>query len=141
MRLREIKYYSYWHCSDIGDIKILHPHYASNVDDEVVFVAIHPAVAVAMSGGWTDEDFYFGHKGGNPNSHLTMKELHAGAYRQYFSNPVYLYEVDGHDFHSHKNIQDFELITKHSVRVIDEEIVDNPLEFLEQSRIIKLYKL
>lgn len=138
MRLREIRYYSYWHCSDKSELKILHPAYSNNIDDTVVFVAIHPAVAVAMSGHWDDSDFNFGHEGGDPNSILTMKELKRGAFRHYFSNTVYLYEVDGHEFHTHPDIGDFELISKHPVKVLDQEIIDNPLKFLYNSEIIKL---
>lgn len=140
MRLREFTDHSYWHGSDLSGLTDLEPRYSELVGEEVVFAAVYPEVAVAMSGHWTDDDFEFGRKSQDHDDHTpyTMRELRKGAFVEFFSDPVILYEVEPNSFRDHPKIQDFEVISTKSVRIIDQETIDDPMRYLRQSKMVRL---
>jgi hypothetical protein len=145
MRLREIHGHSFWHASDVKDLKEIKPYYSKLVKKRVVFSAIYPEVAVAMSGHWTDEDFSFGRsmrKGENREEvPYVMKELRPGAFDEFFDHTVYLYEIDGKGFHDDDRIQDFELISDKPTQVWEEHHIDDPLDYLKKSLMVSVVKL
>ena len=61
MRLKEFidPVACYYHGSTIPNLKILKIQPSKLVGDDVVFAAILPEIAVAMSGHWSDENFRF----------------------------------------------------------------------------------
>jgi hypothetical protein len=142
MRLREVRTHVYWHASDKTKLKKLEPIYSALVDREVVFAATYPEVAVAMAFHWNDDDFKFGRsmrKGTDPKSvPYTLKELYHGAFEDFFSQPVSLYEVEGKFFKDDPNIQDFEVVSNKMVEVLEEHRIDHPLDYLHNSRMVKL---
>src|ERR1700733_2280760 len=111
MRLREIETHLYWHGSNVEGLKKLEPHDSVIVGRKVVFAATYPEIAVAMSGHWTDDDLNFGRtmkKDDDPDEiPYTLREKREGAFEEFFSEPISVYEVDGKSFHSDPNIQDF----------------------------------
>lgn len=145
MRLREVRTHTYWHGSDQKNLKSLEPNYSALVGRSVVYAAIYPEVAVAMAGHWTDRDFTFGRsvrKGDDPDTvPYTMKEKREGAFDEYFSGPVYLYEIDGKSFRADPNIQDFEVVSNKSVDISEQHQIDDPLDYLQKSKMVKLKPL
>lgn len=145
MRLREIESHIYWHGSDVEKLKKLEPQESDLVGRKVVFAATYPEIAVAMTGHWTDDDFAFGRtmkKSDDPDEvAYTMKEKREGAFEEFFSKPVSVYEVDGKYFHGDSKIQDFEVIASRPIKVIGEHRVEHPLDYLHQSRMVKLKPL
>src|SRR6185312_11413027 len=102
MRLREFVNHSFWHGSDISGITKLEPKDSDLIGRKVVFAAIYPEVAVAMAGHWSDDDFEFGR---DVEAHqdpekvpYRLVELRKGAFDEFFSDPVFLYEVDSKYF-------------------------------------------
>ena len=142
MRLREVRTHAYWHASDEPKIKTLEPVYSALVDREVVYAATFPEVAVAMAFHWTDKDFRFGRsirKGQDPKSvPYILRELQAGMFDKFFKQPVSLYEVDAKTFDSDPNIQDFEVVSEKPVKVEEEHRIDDPLDYLHNSKMVKL---
>lgn len=142
MRLREIRSHVYWHASDEPKIKQLEPVYSALVDREVVYAATYPEVAVAMAFHWNDKDFRFGRtmrKGTDPKTvPYTLKELKAGMFDKFFRQPVSLYEVDARTFDSDPNIQDFEVVSDKPVKVEEEHRIEDPLDYLRNSKMVKL---
>lgn len=142
MRLREFTDKSYWHGTTIPGLTSLIPRQSDLVGKRVVFAATYPEVAVAMAGHWTDTDFSFGRtmsKEQDPDRiAYKMKELEPGMFEKFFSKPFYLYEVDGAGFHEDPAIQDFEVICNHSVKIVDEQKIDDPIEYLQASKMVKI---
>lgn len=142
MRLREVRSHTYWHGSDKKNLKTLEPQDSILVKKKVVFVAVLPEVAVAMTGHWTDSDFTFGRsvrKGEDKDEvPYVMTEKREGAFDDFFSKPVSLYEVDGKGFHSNSAIADFEVISEKPVKIENEHRIDNPLDYLENSKMVTL---
>lgn len=145
MRLREARTHTYWHGSDKAKLKELHPQYSALVGRSVVYAATYPEVAVAMAGHWNDDDFSFGRsfrKGQDPEDiPYTMKELRPGAFEEFFKQPVSLYELDGKTFRSDENIQDFEVISEKPIKIEEEHRIENPMDYLHNSRMVKLVPL
>lgn len=144
MRLREVRTHSYWHGTEKKHLKELEPVYSALVDKNVVFAATYPEVAVAMSGHWMDTDFRFGRttrRGEDPETvPYVLKEKREGAFEEFFSDPISVYEVDGKSFHGDANIQDFEVISTKPVKVVEEHNVEDPLDYLKNSRMVRLHR-
>src|ERR1041385_2922022 len=142
MKLLEFVHKTYWHGSDIAGLDILRPRDSEVIGKRVVFAATVEEIAVAMSGHWTDQDFTFGRsmsKDADPDRvPYKMKELKAGAFEKFFSEPISLYEVNGRDFHDDSMIQDFEVIASKPVKVLDEKVIDDPLDYLKSAKMVKL---
>lgn len=142
MRLREARTHTYWHGTDRTKLKELKPRFSKLVGRKVVFAATFPEVAVAMTCHWTDDDFDFGRsvrKGQDPDSiPYTLKELWEGAFEEFFSQPISLYEVDGKTFMSDPELQDFEVISEKPVKIEEEHRIENPLDYLHNTRMVKL---
>lgn len=155
MRFRDIRDKSYWHGSDIEGIKTLTPKFSSLINKRVVFAAIYPEVAVAMSGNpchnpnlkhscghWNDSDFEFGRTlSGNDDPDTTpyvMRELKKGKFEKFFTNPICLYRINSSGFHSDSKLQDFELISTNPTDIFDDTKIENPLEYLQDSKMIKI---
>ena len=143
MRLREVETHFYWHGSDKKGLKELIPQESELVGRKVVFAATYPEIAVAMAEHWSDEtDFKFGRtmkKSDDPEQvPYTLREKREGAFEEFFSDPISLYEVDGKSFHPDKNIQDFEVVSNKTVKVLEEHRIEHPLDYLHKSRMVKL---
>ena len=145
MRLREVRTHSYWHGSDKNNLKELTPQYSVLVGRSVVFAATYPEIAVAMAGHWTDKDFNFGRsvrKGEDPETiPYTLREKREGAFDEFFSTPISLYELNGKNFKSDPTIQDFEVVSDKIAEVSEEHRIDDPLDYLHKSRMVKLKML
>jgi hypothetical protein len=141
MRLREFVH-PYYHGSDKAGLTELKPRHSDIVGHSVVFAAIYPEVAVSMSGHWNDDDFEFGRsmdRDADPDKvPYQMRELRDGAFDKFFSKPISLYQVDSKKFHDDPDIQDFEVISKHRVEVLNEERIDDPLDYLRKSKMVDL---
>src|ERR1044071_8579338 len=111
MRLRELRILSYWHGSDTSGLTELKPHNSDMVGKKVVFAAAYPEVAVAMANHWSDDDFDFGRSldlDDDPEDvPYIMRERRPGAFNEFFSEPVSLYEVDSKGFRSDRHLQEF----------------------------------
>jgi hypothetical protein len=143
MRVSEVIGYSYWHGSDVSGLDKLKPRYSTLVRRKVVFAAIYPEVAVAMTGHWSDSDFDFGRVVDRDTDDAdevpyVLRELRKDAFERYFSSPVSLYEVDHKGFHSYKTIQDFEVIAEHVIPILNEDRIDDPLKYLKDAKMVRL---
>lgn len=143
MRLRELKEFSYWHGTDVPDIKELTPRSSDLVGRDCVFAAILPEVAVAMAGHWTDEDFDFGRSVSDRQDPdkvpYVLQELWDGAIDEFLSGKtVYLYEINTKGFHSNKKLQDFEVVSYQAAPIEGEQKIDDPLKYLQESKMVKV---
>jgi hypothetical protein len=109
----------------------------------VVFAAIMPEIAIAMSGHWTDADFIFGHQ--TDDSHrdvrfpaYTMRETKPGLFAQFFTHPMYLYLVPARHFETDDRLQDFEVLSYTDIEVHAMIDVADPLGYLDGSPLIQL---
>ena len=142
MHLWEIETQLYWHGSDVKGLKTLEPQESELVGRKVVFAATYPEIAVAMSGHWNDIDFNFGRtmkQTDDPGEvPYTLREKREGAFEEFFSDPISLYEVDGKWFRSDPEIQDFEVVSNRAVKILDEHRIEHPLDYLHKSRMVIL---
>ncbi len=132
----------YYHGSSTPDLQILKARSSDLVKRDVVFAAILPEIAVAMSNHWTDDDFEFGHDTSTKREVVfqpyVMRELRPNAFEQFFSSHIYLYAVPAHYFTPNSKLQDFEVASFRNVPVHAIIKVDNALAYLKNSPIIRL---
>jgi hypothetical protein len=145
MRLRELHILSYWHGTHVTGLKELKPFASNLVGHKAVFAAIYPEVAVAMGNFSSEDDFEFGRSYDPDNDDpedvpYVFQELKAGMFKKFFGegHPVTLYEVSSKGFHTDKHIQDFEVICDHAVKILDEKLIDNPLKYLDRSKMVQI---
>jgi|ERR1017187_5698259 hypothetical protein len=136
----------YYHGSTIPNLKILKRQPSKLTDEGVVFAATMPEIAIAMSGHWTDDDFSFGHDTSRKHPDLVfppyiMRELRQNAFRKFFQQKMYIYEVPAKYFQKHENLQDFEVVSYTDVPIhtmIKVDGVDDPLAYIKNSPIFRL---
>jgi hypothetical protein len=136
----------FYHGSTVPDLRTLRkgPSRLFN-NDEVVFAATLPEIAIAMSGHWTDDDFTFGHKTDAKHPEIkfspyVMREHKPGNFEKFFNQTMYLYEVPADFFHPDHELQDFEVVSDHDVPVHAFIKFKDPLSYLEASPVIRLIR-
>lgn len=133
----------YYHGTTVPNLTTLKVRPSDLVDDSVVFAAILPEIAIAMSGHWTDDDFSFGHTVNAKHEETIMKpyimkEHNSGAFEKFFKQPFFLYELPASYFETHEDLQDFEVISYTDVPVHAMIKVDDALAYLEGSPALRL---
>lgn len=130
-----------YHGSTTSDIKRLEPSESKLTSVPVVFAAILDDVAIAMAGGWSDDDFEFGRMGQETDGYFTdyqFTEKKPGAFLQFFSQSIFLYLLPSEGFSTIEGLQDFELVSESPVEPISFLEITQPLTVLKQSKFIKL---
>lgn len=116
--------------------------YSTLVGRKVIFAAIYPEVAVAMSGHWMDKDLGFGRtiRGDqDPESvPYTLREKREDAFSDFLSDPISLYEVNGKYFRADSDIQDFEVVSDKPAKIVEEHRIEDPLDYIKNSRMVVL---
>lgn len=133
----------YYHGTTIANLKTLKVRPSNLVNDAVVFAAILPEIALAMSGHWTDDDFAFGHTVSATSKDIvmkpyTMREHKPGTFEKFFRQPFFLYSLPADYFEVHEALQDFEVISYTDVPVHAMIKVDDAMAYLEGSPALRL---
>lgn len=130
-----------YHGAKTPDLEVLEPRPHKLTSEPVVFAATLLDVAVAMAGGWTDEDLSFGREGQEVKGHFvryTLEEQRPGALDEFFSDRTYVYLLPSDSFVQIDSLQDFELGSAEAVEAISFVEIENPLEYLENSGVVKI---
>ena len=123
-----------YHASPTSGIGRLEPHVAKAHPTAAVYATPYKELALSMASPEASDDNiainYYTDLSTNKKSNLHIDELKPGAFRRAYNRPAYLYKVPKEHFQTHPDLMAEEVISESPVETLEEEKIENILQYL-----------